>query len=366
MSRLFEETEINGMRLKNRFVRSATWEGMAAEDGSCTPRLVELYRRLAEGQVGLIITSHAYVRRDGQAGLYQLGIYDDRQRDGLKEVVNAVHGEGGRIVLQIAHAGFFANSKLSGMTPVAVSPAEQFSMSPRKVLDEEDIREIIAAFGRAAARAREAGCDGVQLHAAHGYLLNQFLSPVFNQRDDSYGGTLESRARALIETLGQVRAEVGKDYPVLVKLNSEDCLDGGLSAQEALKAGVLLQEAGIDAIELSGGTLRSGKLRPSRLGIKSEDREAYFRDAAKAFKEKLGVPIILVGGVRSFQVAESLVEQGVADYISMSRPFIREPDLIKRWASGDRSKSRCVSDNLCFDPGMAGEGVYCVTACRPQ
>jgi 2,4-dienoyl-CoA reductase-like NADH-dependent reductase (Old Yellow Enzyme family) len=366
MSRLFEETEINGMRLKNRFVRSATWEGMATEDGSFTPRLVELYRRLAEGQVGLIITSHAYVRKDGQAGLFQLGIHEERLKDGLKEMVNAVHGAGGRIVLQLAHAGFFANYKLSGMTPLAVSPSDQFSKSSRRVLSEKDIREIIVAFGRAASRAREAGCDGVQLHGAHGYLLSQFLSPAFNKRNDSYGGAIENRARALIETLGKVRAEVGKDYPVLIKLNSEDCLEGGLTRSDSLKAGALLQGAGIDAIELSGGTVLSGTLKPSRAGIKSEDKEAYFREASKAFKEALSVPIILVGGVRSPGLAEKLLDQGYADYFSMSRPFIREPDLVKRWASGDRSKSRCISDNQCFDPAMAGEGVYCVTEKKEQ
>jgi len=123
----------------------------------------------------------------------------------------------------------------------------------------------------------------------------------------------------------------------------------------------MLSEGGIDAIELSGGTFVSGKLEPSRGGIKSEDKEAYFRDAAKLFKENLDVPLILVGGNRSFQLAEQLVNEGYADYISMSRPFIREPDLIKRWESGDLRKAECLSDNECFGPARAGEGIYCVT-----
>lgn len=361
MSRLFETTEIKGMKLANRFVRSATWEGMATEDGACTPRLVEVYRRLAEGQVGLIITSHAYVRKDGQAGLFQLGIYDDDLKDGLKQMVTAVHGAKGKIVVQLAHAGFFANAKLSGMTPIAVSPAEEFGKSPRNILTEKDIHEIAVSFGQAARRAKDVGFDGVQLHGAHGYLMSQFLSPVFNKRTDQYGGTAENRTRALIETAASVRDEVGSKYPVLIKLNSEDFLEGGLNVDDSLEAGVLLQEAGVDAIELSGGTFLSGKFSPSRAGINSQDKEAYFRNAAKTFKEKLRVPVILVGGMRSFEVAEKIVEQGYADYISMSRPLIREPDLVKRWASGDRSKARCLSDNQCFGPGVAGEGVYCVT-----
>jgi 2,4-dienoyl-CoA reductase-like NADH-dependent reductase (Old Yellow Enzyme family) len=361
MSHLFETTEINGMRLANRFVRSATWEGMAAEDGACTPRLVEVYRRLAEGQVGLIITSHAYVRKDGQAGLFQLGIDDDDLKDGLRQMVKAVHGAKGKVIVQLAHAGLFANPRSSSATPLAVSPAEQYGTSSMKILTEKDIREIVVSFGRAARRAKDVGFDGVQLHGAHGYLMDQFLSPAFNKRTDSYGGSVENRARALVETLEEVRSAVGKDHPVLIKLNCEDHLEGGLTLSDSVKVGRMLQDSGIDAIEVSGGTLVSGKLGPSRVGIKSEEREAYFRAASKAFKEALDVPIILVGGVRSPDLAEKLLNQGCADYFSMSRPLIREPDLVKRWASGDRSKAKCVSDNQCFGPGVAGEGVYCVT-----
>ena len=361
MSRLFETTRIKGLELANRFVRSATWEGMAAEDGACTQRLVEVYRLLAQGQVGLIITSHAYVRRDGQAGLFQLGIYDDHLKEGLRRMVETVHEAKGKVIVQLAHAGIFANSELSGMAPVAVSPAQQFATSSGKLLTEKDIHEIAIAFGQAARRAKDVGFDGLQLHAAHGYLMSQFLSPVFNKRTDSYGGAVENRARALIETLREVRSAVGKDYPVLIKLNSQDYLEGGLTLGDSVKVGAMLQENGIDAIEVSGGTPLPGNPGPSRPGIKSEEKEAYFRTASKAFKGALNVPIILVGGIRSLDLAEKLLEQGVADYFSMSRPLIREPALVKRWASGDRSKARCLSDNQCFGPGRAGEGVYCVT-----
>lgn len=360
MSQLFERTEINGMQLANRFVRSATWEGMAAEDGACAPRLIDVYRRLAEGQVGLIITSHAYVRKDGQAGRFQLGIYDDRLNDGLKRLVEAVHEAKGKVVVQLAHAGLFANTELSGMPPFVVSPVEQFDVPSGKNPTEGGIRDIAVAFAHAARRAKDVGFDGVQLHAAHGYLMNQFLSPAFNKRTDSYGGTVERRAKALIETVQDVRGAVGKDYPLLIKLNSEDYLEGGLTLDDSLAVAKMLQDSGVDAIEVSGGTVVSGRLGPSR-SVKSEEREGYFRTAAKAFKAALHVPIILVGGVRSPNLAETLLQEGYADYFSMSRPFIREPDLVKRWASGDRAKARCVSDNRCFAPGFEGQGVYCVT-----
>jgi 2,4-dienoyl-CoA reductase-like NADH-dependent reductase (Old Yellow Enzyme family) len=360
MSEMFEATEINGMKMANRFVRSATWEGMAADDGACSPKLVGLMSELAKGDVGLIITSHAYIRQDGQAGPWQLGIYNDALIQGLREMTQAVHDHGGSVVLQAAHAGFFANAKLTGQTPLAPSHVEGIAKSPRKEMSVDDIQEIVEAFGAAASRAREAGFDGVQIHSAHGYLLSQFLSPAFNKRADEYGGSVENRAKLLLEVLRRVRDSVGADFPVLAKMNSEDFLDGGLTLEDSLKVGALLEEGGIDAIELSGGTVVSGKLSPSRMGIKSEEKEAYFRESAKAFKEALKVPIIMVGGNRSFQLAERLVAQGYTDYISMSRPFIREPALIKRWASGDLSKAACISDNQCFGPGMAGEGIYCV------
>ena len=360
MSILFEKSKINGMEIRNRFVRSATWEGMASEEGACTPQLLSLIADLARGGVGLIISSHAYVRKDGQAAPWQLGIYTDELIAGLKELTSVVHDNGGRIILQIAHAGFFTKEKLIGKAPLALSQVPEFSKSPRHIMSEKEIGDLVKAFGQAAKRAIAAGFDGIQIHAAHGYLLSQSLSPAFNKREDSYGGSIENRGRFLRETLAEIRSLVGTDFPVLVKLNSEDCIEGGLTLKESLRVGEMLQEGGIDAIELSGGTIVSGILSPSRSGISKVEREAYFRDAARQFKKKIQVPLILVGGNRSFELAEDLVEQGYADYISMSRPFIREPGLINRWASGDLRRATCLSDNKCFGPGAAGKGIFCV------
>lgn len=360
MSKLFEATEINGMNLSNRFVRSATWEGMAGDDGSVTPALVDLMSQLAKGLVGLIISSHVFIKPEGQALPKQLGLYKEEFIDGFRQMTRAIHDQGGRIVIQLAHAGYFANPKLTGQSPLAPSLVEGFSKSPGKEMTLQEIRKLIEAFGSAAQRAKEAGFDGVQIHAAHGYLLSQFLSPLFNKRTDDYGGSLENRARVIREVLQKVRSTVGDNFPVLIKMNSEDYLEGGLGLEDSLKIGTLLQKDGLDAIELSGGTLKSGPLNPSRAGISSEEKEAYFLEAAKAFKKKLTVPLILVGGIRSLPMAERIIEQGIADYISMSRPFIREPGLIRRWKSGDLRKASCLSDNLCFGPAGAGEGIYCV------
>jgi len=359
-SRLFEETIINGLKLANRFVRSATWEGMASEGGACTARLSKLMGDLAKGRVGLIISSHAYVRSDGQAGPWQLGIYEDTLDDGLRGMTQEVHRQGGRIIAQITHAGLFANTTLTRRIALAPSALEEYSKIHHRMFSMEEIYDIEQSFSEAALRAKRTGFDGIQIHAAHGYLLSQFLSPAFNKRTDDYGGALENRARFPLEVLRSVRVAVGRDYPVFIKMNSEDFLEDGLNVKDSLEFGHMLQQEGIDAIELSGGTDVSGRLGPIRLGIKTKEQEAYFRKAGKRLKKELNIPIILVGGIRSFEVAEKLVLEGYADYISMSRPFIREPFLVRRWASGDLARAKCVSDNECFKPIRVGEGVYCV------
>jgi len=366
MTELFEHSTINGMKLANRFVRSATWEGMAADDGACTSKLIDLMAELAKGGVGLIISSHAYVCPEGQAGPWQLGVYSDTLIPGLEALAKAVHDNGGKIVMQLAHAGYFANAKQTGQTPSAPSNVAGFAKSARKKMTVEDIQDVVKAYGAAAKRAQTAGFDGVQIHAAHGYLLSQFLSPAFNQRNDGYGGDIRQRARALVEVLQQIRQTVGREYPVLVKMNCRDFIDNGLVAEDSLEVGAMLEAEGIDAVELSGGVLVGGKLSPSRMGIKSEEKEAYFQEDARAFKEKVGVPLILVGGNRSFQVAERLIKEGCADYISMSRPFIREPSLVNRWRAGDLKPATCKSDNMCFKPAMKGDGIYCLTEEREK
>ena len=366
MSKLFETTEINGMKLQNRFVRSATWEGMASPKGAVTPKLIETMAALAKGGVGLLISSHAYVREEGQASPWQIGIYQDELIDGLRKMTAAVHEAGGKMVLQLAHAGHFAAEDLTGTPPLVVSDYAGLATTPRKEMTAKDIEELIAAFAAAAGRAKAAGFDGVQIHAAHGYLLSQFLSPAFNRRQDNYGGSIWNRSRVHLEILQAIRKVAGDDYPVLVKLNCRDFSENGLSLEDSISAAGLLADAGLDAIELSGGLLTGGKLSPSRPRIDSEDKEAYFREELRAFKKQIRIPLILVGGNRSFGVADKLVEEGAADYISMSRPFIWEPDLIARWQSGDRRKAECRSDNLCFKPGLEGNGIQCVTKQREK
>ena len=362
MDKLFESTRINGMVLANRFVRSATWEGMAAEDGSCTPQLIKLMRRLAEGGVGLIITGLSYITRGSQAAPWQMGAADDVHLSGLKAMADAVHGEGGKIALQIAHGGCYTMSQLTGCEAAAPSGNES-DLYPRcREMTIFEIEEVVKAFGASSLLAKRAGFDAVQIHAAHGYLLSQFLSPFFNRRNDSYGGSIENRARVVVETLREVRKLVGKEFPVLIKVNSEDFVPNGFTADDMLQVAKMLELEGIDAIEMSGGTVyASGVFSAIRTGsFDTPEKEVFYREAAARFRERIRVPLMLVGGIRSPEVAHKLINDGLTDYICMSRPLIREPGLINLWKSGDLRRARCISDNACFGPAVKGEGLYCV------
>jgi 2,4-dienoyl-CoA reductase-like NADH-dependent reductase (Old Yellow Enzyme family) len=362
MHELFEKCSIGAMELGNRFVRSATWEGMADEDGRSNARLAGLMRELAENQVGLIITGHAYVREEGKAGIRQLAVFGDECVAGLSEMTHGVHAAGGKIVLQVAHAGLHALQSKEGLEPLGPSPLQTPKGVVGRAMTMEEVQLVVAAFGDAAARARQAGFDGVQIHAAHGYLLSQFLSPYYNKRTDAYGGELLNRARIVLEVYESIRKAVGPEFPVLIKLNSEDFLDGGLSVDEMLQVSELLQSRGIAAVEMSGGTALSGNRFPIRKGVaKSEEEEPFYHEAASRFKNRLEVPLILVGGLRSLGSAERLVKSGTADFIALCRPLIREPHLIRRWKEGDRRKATCISDNLCFGPAFKGLGIACVT-----
>jgi 2,4-dienoyl-CoA reductase-like NADH-dependent reductase (Old Yellow Enzyme family) len=349
------------MELANRFIRSATWEGMAGADGSCTQGLIDITAALAEGGVGLIITGHAYVSPEGQAGSWQIGVHNDEMQPGLGAMTSAVHRAGGRIALQISHAGCYGFVSGSGREAVGPSPGISDKTPLCRELTHEEISAICAAFGKAAGRAKKTGFDAVQIHAAHGYLLSEFLSPFFNRRNDRYGGSIENRARIVLEVIKSVRDTVGDKYPVLIKLNSQDFIDNGMSVDDMLAIATLLEQAGVDAVELSGGTIHaSGEFSTIRSGVMAKlEGEVYYRDAALRFKEKIALPLMLVGGIRSIEVSEELVSNGATDYISLCRPLMREPGLVKRWQSGDRRKAGCLSENACFGPLMSGEGLVC-------
>jgi 2,4-dienoyl-CoA reductase-like NADH-dependent reductase (Old Yellow Enzyme family) len=355
MRKLFDKTSINQMELKNRFVRSATWEGLANPDGSCGDKVTAMIEELALGQVALIISSHAYVNPEGKGNNGQLGMHDDSLIASYQKTVQVVQEKGSKIILQISHAGGRAISQ----NPYGPSPTNIPGYQCREITLAE-IAKIIHDFKKAALRARKAGFDGIQIHAAHGFLLSQFLSPFFNKRKDYYGGSIENRARIILEIVQIIRSELGNRFVITIKINSDDFIDGGFQPEEMIQVSELLEKAGLDALEMSGGT-SVGKYSSHRVNkdvLKGD--EVYYRDAAKLFKEKINIPLILVGGIRSYEVARELIEDDFADYISLSRPLIREPYLIRRWQSGDTRRATCISCNKCFAPAREGKGLYCM------
>lgn len=357
MATLFEKTTIKNLSLHNRFVRSATWEGMADEHGAPTPELNQLMADLAQGEVGLTISGHAYVSPDGQASPRQLGVHDPELLPELTLMPKAVHAAGGRIALQLAHAGAYGIAPEGTIGPSVIAGHEGKTC---REMSKSDIQRIVGAFASGATLAKQAGFDAVQIHAAHGYLLSQFLSPHYNKRQDEYGGSLENRARIVLEVLAAVRQAVGEDYAVLIKLNSDDFIEGGATIEDMLQIAEFLETAGIDAIEISGGTIWGpSQYHAVRFGPEALTLKAYYRKAARLCKAFVRVPVILVGGIRSLDVAEELLTEGAADYIALCRPLVREPDLIKRWAADDREPSGCQSENACFGPILAGKGISC-------
>jgi 2,4-dienoyl-CoA reductase-like NADH-dependent reductase (Old Yellow Enzyme family) len=295
------------MALANRFVRSATWEGLANQEGSVTSKLTEMMAELARGEVGLIISGYTFVSPEGQSSPGQLAIHDDRFVDGLREMVQAVHEAGGKIALQIVHAGRFANFALTGLKPIGPSVVAKDGRTTCRAMNKEDIANIVPAFTQAAMRAKQAGFDAIQLHAAHGFLFSQFLSPALNQRTDEYGGTLENRARFLLEVVRSIRKATGPDYPLLIKLNSEDFLEGGLTRDEAVQVAARLEAASVDAIELSGGTVASPeKFSPPRPGkLKIPQDEVFYREAAKLYQARVGIACVRSTSQRCLRPATS-------------------------------------------------------------
>ncbi|MDY6951096.1 MAG: NADH:flavin oxidoreductase [Thermodesulfobacteriota bacterium] len=368
MTALLEETVIHGMALRNRAVRSATWAGMAEPGGLCGAKVMALTEELVRGEVGLIITGFAYVMPNGQALPRQLGVHDDAVLKNLKELTRRVHRAQGKIAMQIVHAGSQTVMREKKGQPFWGPSAvhDKVHRKTPKAMTQGEIKEAVHAFAQAAGRVKRAGFDAVQLHGAHGYLIAQFLSPATNRRKDKYGGPIENRARFLFEVYRGVRKTVGKGFPVLIKLNTKDFVRGGMGERDALFVAKKLDVMGINAIELSGGVPAAGALGPVRPKIRKADDEAYFLSIAKKIKRQVSIPIILVGGIRSFKVANRILEAGEADLVSMARPFIREPHLIKRWRQGDRKKAKCISCNKCFGAAMSAQGVYCVVERRAK
>lgn len=356
MPSLFEPITIKALSLSNRIMRSATWDATADASGAVTENSLRLYRELAGGDIGLIVTGYAFVSHPlGQANPGQYGIYADTLIPGWKKLAQAVHVAGQtRIAMQIVHAGVNSGYLVQrGQTLLAVSKLHEMTRPHREMTDAE-IEGIIDDFAAAAVRVREAGFDGVQLHGAHGYLMSQFASPLYNYRTDRWGGSAENRRRFHLEVVRRIRKAVGKDYPLLIKFGVMDDRPGGLTLEEGVETCREMAAAGVDSIEVSSGVGNpSAAIKEGEL-----DRPAH-RERAVAVKKAVNVPVAVVSGIRSLVTAGEIIQSGDADLVSMCRPFIREPHLVSRWLGKDTRPALCISCNKCFPIVARGEPLEC-------
>ncbi|MFX0145289.1 MAG: NADH:flavin oxidoreductase [Candidatus Hodarchaeota archaeon] len=368
MRKLYSKPKkIGGIELKNRFVRSATGERIASEDGRVTDDLIQFYKVLAEGGVGLIITGVTYVLSNGKSIPNQLAIDKDDLIPGLKNLTDAVHkyGENCKIAVQLHHSGRQSMVLENPPAPsVVIEPT--FNVTPKE-MTIMDIEDTVDAFAEAARRAKKADFDAIQLHAAHGYLLSQFLSPYTNKRTDRYGGSTENRIRIIEEIYKKTVDMVGKEFPILIKINVDDFLEGGIKLDESMKIAKKFSQMGFAAIETSGCMweviLRTKKelgwhpaFNPeARTDINSKEKEAYHLPYAKEIKKVINVPLILVGGIRSLDVIEKILKEESADFIGLCRPLIREPDLPNKWLKGiGKTTCECISCNGCTASLLSG------------
>lgn len=346
----FKQKPAMGLNLKNRFIRSATLEGMGEPDGAPGSALKLLYQNLAAGGVGLISTGSCFP--DPQWGDFVKGklVLNDQSNLSIwQEMVQAVHDCGAFISLQMAPF-VFLDGKLTGPS----SYQEGVHM-----IEKDQIERVVSLYARTARLARRTGMDAVQVHGGHGYGLSQFLSPFFNQRNDAYGGSDENRIRIFVEIRRAIAEAAGSDFPVWIKMNALDGVPGGLTPDRAALYGPLLAGAGYGAIEVTGGA--AGGSHDSRGPLdKKQWFEGYYLDGARKVKAATDLPVCAVGGIRKLEMVDAILADGIAGLISLSRPLIREPHLIDRWASGDAAPARCISCNGCYNLMMKGKGLFCV------
>lgn len=379
---IFETSSISNIELKNRIIRSATHDGLADENGAPSEELIRKYTNLAKNEVGCIITGYAGVSRNGVSPYPRmLTLIDDTNIDSYKKLADAVHNEGAPIVLQLAHCGRQTSSKAIGTQKVAPSNVLHMLYPDKsKELEDSEIVSIIDDFVRAAIRAEKAGFDAVQLHGGHGYLLHDFMSPYGNRRTDKWGGTTENRCRIVTEIIKGIKANTS--LPVWIKISAQDNRKNGMNVFSTIEIIKILQSAGLDAVEVSCGTVEDGmntmrsKVMPMDAVFKYREPIASMPKAinqpilamanlvnpmlkqpsplenfnvenASLIKKQVDIPVIVVGGIHTLDDMEKIVNDGLADYISMCRPFICEPNLVKKLHSGKADKAQCIMCNYC-------------------
>lgn len=358
---LFSPISIGGVEVRNRIVMPPMRTGYGTAEGRVTERLLGYYEARAKGGVGLVIVEVTTVHPRRKYTPNSLGLFEDGQIPGWRELSRVVHSHGARIATELLDPGPFGPSSLSGTVPVGPSPVATRNIKelPRE-LSQGEIEAVVKDFVAAASRAREAGLDAVEIHACHAFaLVGSFLSPLLNKRSDIYGGSLEGRARLLLEILQGIKAEVGSDFPVIVRLSGDERVPGGQGIHETQLLAAMLEEAGADALEISGGTIPDAfwaVVAPSgtELGL-----NARFAEAVRGV---VRVPVICVGRINDPRLADFLIRTGKADMVSMGRALIADPELPNKGASGRfEDIAPCVADNYgCLGTPLAAKAMGCI------
>ena len=316
---LFDTVYIGNLKVRNHFLRSATYEGKADPDGSPNEEITRIYRELAEGGIGTIITSYTYIAEYEKPADNQLGIYSDELTDKYRAVTEAAHSGGSKIIMQLVHGSSCKqadpdNARIIG--PSAIAHPDS-GLTPKE-MSISDIADMAELFAKAAARAKDAGFDGVQIHAAHGYQLSQWITPIFNRRNDEYGGSALNRFLIISDVYCAIREAVGEEFPVGIKINSSDEVPGGIAMEDFLEMGREAARIGIDAIEVSGNRWKSH----------TETDRAYYKEAAVRLAELIDKPVILTGGLRELAQLEEISRSSKVNLFGFSRPLITDPGFI--------------------------------------
>lgn len=382
---VFKSAWINRLKLKNRVIRAGCFEGMC-QNGQVTENLIEHHRRLAAGGVAMTTVAYCSVSEDGRAFDHELWMREEIIPD-LKKLTDAVHKEGAAVSIQLGHCGFFTSKSVIGKRPKGASPKLcVFTLSYCSEMAQSDIDQKINDFADAAIMAKKAGFDAVEIHSGHGYLLSQFLSPWTNKRKDKYGGRLENRLRFPLTVIREIRKAVGRDFPILIKMNQRDGMAGGIEIEDAITIAKAYEEAGADALIPSAGftskvpfLMLRGNLPVkemsenqdkliNRVGLKLFGRfmvpehkyePLFLFEGAKKIKEAVNIPVIYIGGVESLNDMITASNAGF-EFVQIGRATIQDPDFVKKLESGEIIKSDCDHCNRCVAAMDAG-GVHCVS-----
>lgn len=324
MSYLIKSLDKCKLKLNNRLVFPPMATAKSEADGKVNEGILEYYDEKSKGgYISLIIVEHSFITPEGRANKGQLSVADDSTVEGLKKLADTIHKNGSKAVIQINHAGSLTTKEKTGYEIVGPSAIVNLrgSQTPRE-LTKEEIKEIIQKFKCAAKRVKDAGFDGVEIHSAHGYLLNQFYSPLTNKRSDEYGGVILNRVKIHLEIIKAVKEAVGEDFPVLLRLGACDYADGGNTIDDCKIAAVEFEKAGVDILDISGGL--NGYIIP---GLNDQ---GYFHEVTEELKKVVSNPIILTGGVTDAKAAEKLLEEGKADLVGVGRAIFKDSLWAKR------------------------------------